>query len=98
MIERHITGTDGTPVSAVAQLGVASPAADQATPAAIAGYVQGQWTIEVQHWIRDILYREDDSTIRTRSRPRIMASLRNLAIGALRIAGRTDTTAGSAAT
>ncbi|TYC20716.1 hypothetical protein FXF52_29895 [Micromonospora sp. MP36] len=29
---------------------------------------------------------------RTRSRPRAMASLRNLAVGALRLAGRTDIT------
>lgn len=34
--------------------------------------------------------REDDSTVRTRSGPRIMAVLRNLAIGALRLHGRTD--------
>jgi predicted transposase YbfD/YdcC len=92
LIERHVTGTDGTPVSAIAQLGVASPAADQATPADLAGYVQGQWAIEVLHWLRDTLYQEDNSKVRTRSGPRVMASLRNLAIGALRLAGRTDTT------
>lgn len=92
LIERHVTGLDGTPVSAIAQLGVASPTTSQATPADLAAYVQGQWAIEVLHWIRDTLYREDNSTTRTRSGPRVMASLRNLAIGALRIAGRTDTT------
>ena len=42
----------------------------------------------------DTLYREDDSTVRTRSGPRIMAALRvsELAIGALHLAGRHDTT------
>ena len=44
------------------------------------------------HWIRDTCYREDHSTIRTRSGPRVMASLRDLAIGALRLAGRRDIT------
>jgi predicted transposase YbfD/YdcC len=92
LIERHVTATDGTPVSSIAQLGVASPTTDSASPADLARYVQGQWAIEVLHWIRDTLYREDHSTIRTRSGPRAMASLRNLAIGALRLAGRTDTT------
>ncbi|WP_433462421.1 ISAs1 family transposase [Spirillospora sp. CA-128828] len=92
LIERHTTATDGTPISAVAQLGVASPTPHHATPAHLARYVQGQWAIEVLHWIRDTLFREDHSQIRTRSGPRIMATLRNLAIGALRIAGRTDTT------
>ena len=48
--------------------------------------------MEVLHWIRDSLYREDNSSIRTRSGPRAMASMRNLAIGALRLAGRTDIT------
>ena len=42
--------------------------------------------------MRDTLYREDDSTVRTRSGPRAMAALRNLAIGAHRLAGRTDIT------
>lgn len=31
-------------------------------------------------------YRADHSTVRTRSGPRVLASLRNLAIGALRLA------------
>jgi hypothetical protein len=37
----------------------------------------------------DTLYQEDKSKVRTRSGPRIMAALRNLAIGALHLAGRT---------
>ena len=62
------------------------------SPARLASLVQGQWAIESLHWLRDTLYREDHSTVRTRSGPRIMAALRNLAIGALRLAGRYDTT------
>jgi hypothetical protein len=42
--------------------------------------------------VRDTLYQEDKSQVRTRSGPRIMATLRNLAICALRLAGRTDIT------
>jgi hypothetical protein len=48
--------------------------------------------MESLHWIRDSLYQEDKSQIRTRNGPRIMAALRNLAIGALRLAGRPDIT------
>jgi predicted transposase YbfD/YdcC len=92
LIERHVTATDGTPLSAIAQLGVASPSPELATPADLARYNRDQWGIEVMHWIRDTLYREDHSRIRTRSGPRVMASLRNLAIGAFRLAGRTDIT------
>jgi predicted transposase YbfD/YdcC len=92
LIERHVTDLAGKPVSAVAALGVASPGPGQANPAALAGYVREQWSIESLHWIRDTLYQEDKSQVRTRSGPRIMAGLRNLAIGALRLAGRTDVT------
>ena len=92
LIERHVTGLNGRHVSAVAALGVASPSARQADAASLARYVREQWSIESLHWIRDTLYQEDKSKVSTRSGPRIMAALRNLAIGALHLAGRTDTT------
>jgi predicted transposase YbfD/YdcC len=92
LIERHVTDLQGKPVSAVAALGVASPEPGRAGPADLARYVREQWSIESLHWIRDTLYQEDKSQVRTRSGPRAMAALRNLAIGALRMAGRTDIT------
>src|SRR6266567_406872 len=92
LIERYVTDLHGQPISAVAALGVASPAPGQASPADLAGYVREQWSIESLHWLRDTLYQEDKSQVRTRSGPRIMAALRNLAIGALRLSGRTDVT------
>jgi predicted transposase YbfD/YdcC len=92
LVERYVSDLRDRPISAVAALGIASPAPGQASPADLAGYVREQWSIESLHWIRDTLYHEDKSQIRTRSGPRIMATLRNLAIGALRLAGRTDIT------
>jgi predicted transposase YbfD/YdcC len=92
LIERHVTGLDGKPLSDVAALGVTSLTAARADPARLAGFVRGQWAIESLHWLRDTLYREDQSQVRTRSGPRAMAALRNLAIGALHLAGRHDTT------
>jgi predicted transposase YbfD/YdcC len=92
LIERYVTDLHGQPISAVAALGVASPEPGQANAADLAGYVREQWSIESLHWLRDTLYQEDKSQVRTRSGPRIMAALRNLAIGALRLAGRTDVT------
>jgi predicted transposase YbfD/YdcC len=92
LIERYVTGLRGQPISAVAALGVASPEPGQADAADLARYVREQWSIESLHWIRDTLYQEDKSTVRTRSGPRVMAALRNLAIGALRLAGRIDIT------
>ncbi len=41
------------------------------------------------HWVRDVTFREDASQVKTGSRPRIMATLRNLVIGLIRQAGHT---------
>ena len=92
LIERYVTDLHGRPISAVAALGVASPEPELANAADLAGYVREQWSIESLHWLRDTLYQEDKSRVRTRNGPRVMAALRNLAIGALRLAGRPDIT------
>jgi predicted transposase YbfD/YdcC len=92
LLERYVTNVTGTATSAVAVLGITSQTVNQADPPSLAEAVRGHWGIEVLHWLRDTVYREDNSTVRTRSGPRVMAALRNLAIGALHLAGRTDIT------
>jgi predicted transposase YbfD/YdcC len=92
LIERYVSDLASNPLSAVAALGVASPAPDRASPADLARHVRGHWTIESLHRLGDTLYQEDKSRVRTRSGPRIMAAMRNLAVSALRLAGRTDIT------
>ena len=60
----------------------------QATPAQLAGWIRGHWQIENGlHWVRDVTYGEDLSQVRTGHAPQVMASLRNLAISAHRLAG-----------
>jgi predicted transposase YbfD/YdcC len=67
---------------------VTSLALGSASPAQLASWLRGHWRIENRlHWVRDVDFGEDASTARTGSLPRVMASLRNLAIGALRLAG-----------
>jgi predicted transposase YbfD/YdcC len=74
--------------TAVAVLGVTSLSAREAAPMHLATYVRGHWSIENKiHWVRDVTFREDASQIKTGSRPRIMATLRNLAVGLIRQAG-----------
>jgi len=76
--------------SAIAVFIITSLDAREAAPVHLAGYVRGQWTIENKvHWVRDVTFREDASRVRTGPRPRIMATLRNLAIGLIRQAGYT---------
>jgi len=59
-----------------------------ARPADLARFVRGHWGIEDRlHWVRDVVYDEDRSQVRTGNGPRVMASLRNLAIAILRLTG-----------
>ena len=67
---------------------VTSLTATQASPAGLAAMIRGHWMIEDRlHRIRDMDYDEDRSQIRTASGPRVMATLRNLAVTILRLAG-----------
>ena len=62
-----------------------------AGPAALAAWVRGHWEIENKlHWVRDVTYQEDKSLVRTGNAPRVMASLRSLAISILRLDGHTN--------
>jgi predicted transposase YbfD/YdcC len=75
---------------AVAVLGITSLSAREAAGEHLATYVRSHWAIENKiHWVRDVTFREDASKVRTDSRPRIMATLRNLVIGLVRQAGHT---------
>jgi predicted transposase YbfD/YdcC len=62
LIERCVTDLTGKNLSSVATLGVVSLNAARADPARVGRLVRGHWAIESMHWIRDTLYREDDST------------------------------------
>jgi predicted transposase YbfD/YdcC len=62
-----------------------------ADPAALAAWVRGHWHIENKlHWVRDVTYLEDKSLVRTGNAPRVMASLRSLAISLLRLDGHSN--------
>jgi len=83
-------GGSATFVLVSGDLLVDSLSAREAAPEHLATYVRGHWAIENKiHWVRDVTWREDSSRVRTASRPRIMVTLRNLAIGLIRQAGHT---------
>ena len=49
---------------------------------------RGHWGIENRlHWVRDVVFGEDQSQVRTESAPQMLAALRNLVIGMLRLSG-----------
>jgi predicted transposase YbfD/YdcC len=59
-----------------------------ASPETPAAWIRRRWHIENKlHWVRDATYQEDKSLVRTGNAPRVMASLRGLAISILRLDG-----------
>ncbi|MGW1530482.1 ISAs1 family transposase [Streptomyces sp. NPDC002159] len=73
---------------------VTSLTAEQATAAQLAELVRDHWKIETLHHVRDTTFAEAASQLRTGNPPRVMATWRNHAIGALRTAGVKNIAAG----
>ena len=49
---------------------------------------RGHWGIENRlHWVRDMVFGEDQSQVRKGSAPQLLSALRNLVIGILRLSG-----------
>ena len=70
---------------------VTSLSAREAAPEHIAAYVRGHWSIENEvPLVRDVTLREDSSKVRAGSRPRALATLRNLTMGLIRQDGHQD--------
>lgn len=73
-------------VYAVTDLDFGDIRADQ-----LAEVIRGHWAIENRlHWIRDVVFAEDHSQIRTGTGPATMAVLRNLAVSRHRLNGATN--------
>ncbi|HUZ03543.1 MAG TPA: ISAs1 family transposase [Thermomicrobiaceae bacterium] len=94
-IEREVKNLDGSLRWTETAHGVTSLSPGKADPATVLGHNRNHWGIENKtHWVRDVTFDEDRSTVRAGSAPRAMASLRNLVIGLLRLAGKTNIAAG----
>jgi predicted transposase YbfD/YdcC len=87
LVERYVTGRGDGKIHASAELAVTSAPWHLAGPAFLADLVRGQWAIETVHMIRDVVYREDASGVRTGQAPRVMAGLRNTAISIIGLMG-----------
>jgi predicted transposase YbfD/YdcC len=74
--------------TAVAVLGVTSLAPASTAPAEVATHVRNHWAVEKRsHYVRDVTYGEDASRVRWGDKTRVMATLRNIAVGLIRLAG-----------
>jgi predicted transposase YbfD/YdcC len=67
---------------------ICSAAFELARPAMIAAWLRQHWCIENGvHWVRDVTFDEDRSTVRTGAAPQVLASLRNTALNLHRLRG-----------
>ena len=79
-------------VKTTRQVRYAITSLDARTPAdRLLQLVRGHWGIENGlHYVRDVTMGEDGSNVRTGSAPQVMAALRNVVIGILRLSGATN--------
>ena len=71
--------------------GITSLSAEVASAEKLLSIVRGHWTIENKsHWVRDVTFDEDRSQVRKGNIPQVMTSLRNTAIGIMRLIGETN--------
>jgi predicted transposase YbfD/YdcC len=76
------------PMSTETSYYVSDLSGGDACPAALAAYIRGHWAIENRsHHVRDRVFDEDRCQVRTGGAPQVLATLRNLAISLLRLAG-----------
>jgi len=76
-----------------AVLYITSLAAGETTPEDLLAHVRGHWRIEHAHWLRDVIWKEDKSLIRTGNGPQVWSAVINLVITLFRIHGVTSYTA-----
>jgi predicted transposase YbfD/YdcC len=70
---------------------ITSLSPQRATPRQLLVAWREHWHIENKlHWVRDVTFDEDRSTVRSGRIPQVMAALRNTAIGLLRLLGATN--------
>jgi predicted transposase YbfD/YdcC len=94
LIERYVTykkkGQWRTRAESVLYL--TSLAAEDATPEDLLAFIRGHWRVEHAHWLRDVIWKEDKSLIRTGNGPQVWSAITNLVITLFRIHGVTSFT------
>jgi len=94
-VERITTDLDGSNEQREIRHGVTSLSSRQAGPDKLLALVRGHWTIENSvHWVRDMTFDEDRCRVRKGTAARALATIRNLVIGLLRLAGATNIASG----
>lgn len=87
-VKRHVTDLQGANPREEIVYGLTSRASDKASSQDLLSFNRGHWEIENGvHYVRDVTFDEDRCRIRTGHGAHVMASLRNLSMSVLRLAG-----------
>ena len=86
------TGFAGARQALLIERYITSLGADETTPEDLLAHVRGHWRVEHAHWLRDVIWKEDKSLIRTGNAPQVWSALANLVITLFRIHGVTSYT------
>lgn len=90
-VKRTVTNKRTGRVRSETAYAITSLSPERATPAQLLRVWREHWHIENKlHWVRDVTFDEDRSTVRKGHIPQVMAALRNTAIGLLRVLGATN--------
>ena len=90
-IDRERSNLQGKLLSSETVYGITSQGKKKVSAEELLSQTRGHWGIENQsHYVRDVTMGEDLSRIRKGKGAQVMATLRNLIIGLLRLAGITN--------
>jgi len=93
-LERSVTHKKSGKVCQETVFGMTSLPRCVASAPVLAELVRGHWTIENRcHYVRDVTFGEDASQVRVGSVPQVMAAFRNVALGLIRLSGRSNVAA-----
>jgi hypothetical protein len=89
-IEREVFTQSTGKSTYEAVFGITSLGPDRADASRLLSLNRGHWSIENRsHYVRDVVFNEDQCRVRTGHAAHLLASMRNLAIGLLRLSGIT---------
>jgi len=90
-IKRHRIEKKSGKESVEEVYGVTSLSGERGSAEELLRIVRGHWQIENRsHWVRDVVYGEDESQVRVGNVAQAMSALRNTAIGLMRVAGESN--------
>jgi predicted transposase YbfD/YdcC len=94
-LERRVTDKRSGSVRCETAYALTSLPPERAAPAQLLAAWRAHWHIENQlHYVRDVTFAEDRSQVRAGAIPQVMATLRNTAIGLMRLGQHTNIAAG----